>query len=110
MARVAGLQPDHPDQRGDVITPERVLVAGELIGIDADGVLGPDGRASVARARCSELATATVVVPSTWAASSDRQRSTSHKIRAARWRAGSWPSAAASALRTPSCAPTMCRQ
>ena len=66
------------------------------------GSRGPDCRASVARARCSELATAAALVPSTWAASSDRQRRISHRIRAARWRVGSCSSMAARASRTPS--------
>ena len=35
---LAGLRSDHRDQRGDVIAPERVVVAGELIGIDVAGV------------------------------------------------------------------------
>lgn len=37
---LAGLHPDDPDQHGDVVTPECVLVPGKLIGIDIAGGAG----------------------------------------------------------------------
>jgi hypothetical protein len=37
---LACLYPDDPDQRGDVITPEGVLVPGKLIGINVSRVAG----------------------------------------------------------------------
>jgi NADPH:quinone reductase-like Zn-dependent oxidoreductase len=37
---LAGFRPDDADQRGDVVTPERILVPRQLTGIDAVGVAG----------------------------------------------------------------------
>jgi len=37
---LACVYPDDPDQRGDVIAPEGVLVPGKLIGIDVSWVAG----------------------------------------------------------------------